>query len=165
MDDSVRDNIGRITCRDCQFFSVRADLDGEESRCKRLDHKKIKFYKPWFKSYYCGETNPQICRDFSPNGFYKYLKENWTDFDDWVGEIPENQCIALVLNDDFSIMYHVRYKDFANNTFLDADGNLKWVNRLYYKQRKKSERFPTGYELVTETPPTEDIGQNGEVAE
>lgn len=150
MTDEIRDNIGRITCIDCQYYNANADLDRVESTCKRLDHKRIKFYKPWFMSYHCGEQNTKICRDFIPNGVYKYLKEHWTDFNDWIGEISERETVALVLDDDFSVMYCVRYKDFAESTFLDEDGNLEWVEKVSCKRRKVSEKNPIGYELVHE---------------
>ena len=149
--NSIKDNIGCVRCGDCKWFHVKADLEGFESTCKRLDHKKYRFVKSCFRSYDCGAFNQQICRDFEPDGLYKYLAEHWTSFDDWVGEISEKTKIGIVIDGNDSIHYYVKYKDFADGTFLDADGNLKWVERCFYK-RCSYDKSPIGYVLVHETP-------------
>lgn len=151
MNEEIRENIGLVRCGDCKWFNVKADLDGVESTCKRLDHKKYQFARPYFKSYDCGQFVTAICRDFIPNGLYKYLKEHWTNFDDWIGDISENSKIGLVINGDISVRYYVRYKDFADGTFIDADGNLKWVERCFYNKCSK-DKNPIGYILVHEKP-------------
>lgn len=150
MDESVRDNIGCIMCGDCKWFNCNADR--VISTCKRLDHKKYQFAKPWFKSYDCGQFIQQICRDFQPSTIYKYLFENWTDFDDFVGEILDNETVSIVIDGDCSIRYKVRYKDFADGSFIDEKGNLKWIEKCYYKKCKVTEKNPIGYILVHETP-------------
>ena len=50
-------------CQDCKYFKINADI--EESLCKRIDHKKVRFHKNPFSSYHCGEHHI-ICRDFEP---------------------------------------------------------------------------------------------------
>ena len=149
MDESVRDNIGCIMCGNCKWFNCNADR--AESICKRLDHKIYQFAKSWFKSYDCGQFIQRICRDFEPSEIYKYLYEHWTNFDDFIGEIPENEVVPIVINGDQSIRYNVRYKDFADGTFIDEHGQLKWIERHYYKKCKSTEQNPVGYILVHET--------------
>lgn len=150
MDEAVKDNIGCVMCGNCRWFNCNADRI--ESTCKRLDHKKYQFAKPWFKSYDCGQFTQQICRDFQPSSVYKYLFEHWTNFDDFVGEILDNETVSLVIDGDHSIRYKVRYKDFADGLFIDKNGKLKWTEKSYYKKCKITEQNPIGYILVHETP-------------
>lgn len=150
MDEVVRENIGCVMCGRCRWFNCNADRI--ESTCKRLDHKKYQFAKPWFKSYDCGQFTQQICRDFQPSSVYKYLFEHWTNFDDFIGEISENETVSLIIDGDNSIWYKIRYKDFANGTFIDENGQLKWIEKSYYKMCKKTEQNPIGYILIHETP-------------
>lgn len=75
------------------------------------------------------------------------MKEHWISWEDyWSGEEPTGK-MWLILDDDKSVRYAVRREDFSDGTFLDADGNLKWIEKEYYKQSRKS---PTGYILVHE---------------
>lgn len=139
----------RLEHGECVHFKV--DADRNESTCKRLDHKHIKFWKPYFKSYDCGQFMGNVCRDFEPRKeSVPWLYNHWQGWDDyWDGEEPKpNETIPLVLDGNFSVMYHVLKTDFINNTFLNDDGSLKWIKRQYYKRSRKS---PIGYELVTET--------------
>lgn len=48
----------------------------------------------------------------------------------------ENVTIPFTLNGDTSIRYYVRYLDFYNNTFLNPDGTLKWIYKIYYKKAR-----------------------------
>lgn len=124
-------------------------MDNVESTCRRLDHKKYKFMKLFFESYNCGQFNQQICRDFEPSCLYKYLHDHWTNFDDWIGNISEKETVALVVNDDNSVKYLIKYKDFADGTFISENGQLKWIERYFYK---KSTKVPIGYVLAHEFP-------------
>lgn len=142
-----------MRCGECIYFKVNADLNGIESTCKRLDHKKLRFAVPWFKTYDCGQFNGCVCRDFEPAKWCKYLYENWSSFDDYFREILDRKTVDLVIDGNLSIRYQIRYIDFVNNTFLDKEGNLKWIKRYFYKRVKVSEENPTGYKLVYEKNP------------
>ena len=75
------------------------------------------------------------------------MKDHWKGWNDyWEGEEPSG-TISFILDDDTSIRYKVPRKDFVNGTFLDSEGNLKWVEKEYYKRSRKS---PIGYVLIHE---------------
>ena len=137
-----------IKCEECIYYNSIADLDGVESSCKRLDHKHIRFYTPWFKSYDC---NGCICSEFKPQKWIKWLYNHWKP--EFNVAPSKNKTITLVLDKNRDIGYVVRYIDFFNGDFLNEDGTLKWVYKWYYVRTKKS---PTGYECLREYP-------NGEI--
>ena len=134
-----------LQCGQCKYFRVGADR--EASICKRIDHKHIKFATPWFKSYDCGQFAGNVCRDFEPSDTIPWLKEHWRGWDDyWDGESILGK-VWLILDDDKSVRYAVLKTDFVNNTFLNEDGSLKWVEKEYYK---RSRQTPIGYLLIHE---------------
>ena len=113
-----------LQCGQCKHFKV--DADRTVSTCKRIDHKHIKFAFPYFKSYDCGQFSPFVCKDFEPSDTCPWLKEHWKGWNDyWEGEEPSG-TIGFILNDQ---------------------GNLKWIEKEYYKQSRKS---PIGYVLIHE---------------
>lgn len=148
INEDIKENIEYVMCGYCKWFKVNADR--VESICKRLDHKKYQFTKPWFRCYDCGQFNKKICNDFEPAKLWKYLFKHWTSFDDFIGEISENEIVSLTINGDNSIWYKVKYKDFANGTFIDEKGELKWIEKCYFKKCKVTEKNPIGYILVRE---------------
>ena len=160
MNEELREACPHISCGQCIWFTPTANMDWVESSCKRLDHKKYQFAVPWFKSYDCGQYGGICCRDFSPRKDSVYLYNHWKGFDDYFGEIKDTSAeiildnlrstkglIGLCVDKDQSVQYYVKSTDFINNTFLDEEGNLKWIKRCYYKQTRKS---PLGYELIYE---------------
>lgn len=88
-----------------------------------------------------------MCRDFIPSPGCKWLYDHWTNFDSWVGKISDKETISLVIDGDVKVRYKIQYIDFVNNTFLTADGELKWIEKEYYKMKRNS---ITGYILVRE---------------
>lgn len=48
----------------------------------------------------------------------------------------ENATIPFTLDGDTSVWYYVKYLDFYNNIFLNPDGTLKWVYKMYYKKTR-----------------------------
>ena len=146
----LREDCPCLQCGHCKFFNVRADMPNVQSTCKRVDHKHIKFAKPWFKSYDCGQFHGYICKDFEPSPTYVYLYVHWLSYLDYFKRDPDDSgLLGLVLDDNFDVDYYVKTKDFVNNTFLNPDGTLKWVKKMYYKRSKES---PFGYRLVNEYP-------------
>ena len=134
-----------LQCGQCKWFKV--DADRTTSTCKRIDHKHIRFAFPWFKSYDCGQFAPFVCKDFEPSDTCPWLKDHWKGWDDyWQGEEPSG-TISFILDGDTSIRYKVSRKDFVDGTFLDPEGNLKWIEKEYYKQSRKSS---IGYVLIHE---------------
>lgn len=142
-----------LQCGQCAFFKVDADMDGIDNICKRLDHKKYRFAVPWFKSYDCGQFTSNVCRDFVPAKWCLYLYEHWVSFDDYFGDISDKGTVSLVIDGDTSVRYMVKRIDFINGEFLDAAGNLKRIQKCYYKRVKVSPEHPTGYILVYEKNP------------
>ena len=140
-----------LGCGDCKFCDPKGDLDGVKSPCKRIDHKHIQFSVPWFKSYDCGQRSGGICNDFEPKEWKLWLYRHWKpEFKDktkgkQLSSIP--RTVDLCLDKDQSIVYKVKAEDFFYNTFLDENGNLKWIEKMYYKRSRKS---PIGYELIHE---------------
>lgn len=149
---SIQEEWPCLQHRHCKYFKVNADR--EESTCKRIDHKHIKFAKPYFKSYDCGQFQAGVCKDFTPAKVWKWLYKNWTSYEDYFGKdfVPKG-TIALCVNDDSSTRYHVKFYDFVNNCFMDKDGNPNWVYKQYYKRTKTTEENPIGYILTTEENP------------
>ena len=89
-------------CQDCKYFKINADR--EESLCKRIDHKKVKFYKSPFSSYHCGEHHI-ICHDFEPKHPEYADFQNWNGIDDYLntfieswhnGKVPLNVTLSFV---------------------------------------------------------------------
>lgn len=143
--EDVRDAFPALGCGLCKFFKVNADR--EESLCKRLDHKQIRFYHPWFKSYDCGQFSQNLCADFKPNfSAVPALEKIWCGVDAYVGNIPEAGTTALYLGGDTNVQYKVRTKDFYDGSFMNGD-SIRCVEKSYYKIDRKS---TTGYRLVRE---------------
>lgn len=134
--EKLRDEFNYIGCGLCKHFRVRADLDGVASTCKRLDHKKVRFYAPWFVCYACGDQYDYLCNDFEP-AFDRApaLKSLWTGVDDYVGSIPDSARIPLTLKRDPENIYYVRASDFYDGSFIQ-DGNLRVIAITTFKPTK-----------------------------
>lgn len=139
-----------LTCGQCKYFQVDADLENKKSICKRIDHKHIKFAKPWFKSYDCGQTWGTPCRDFQPADWCIWLKKHWVSYDDYCQDREPKGTVCFCVDNDFSVRYAVKTEDFVDGKMFDENGNLKWIGKMYYAQRRDKKKFPTGYELVYE---------------
>lgn len=143
------DTCPNLGCRNCKFWNINADRN--DSICKRFDHKQIKVFTPYFKSYTCGE-NHVICADFEPkHPEYADMKE-WTNFEDfwkvyqkvWLTDC-EKRGIAVTLNGDTKVMYIVPLERFLYGTMIE-DGRLMAIKKKYYKQTRSG----FGYKLITE---------------
>ena len=153
-DGYVYDNYINLGCGSCRYFQCDAERR-DCTTCKRIDHKHFKFGKPWFKSYDCGQQSAITCADFEPKESCKWLCDNWVSIDDYMSDYEliegksylDNKFITICIDDDFSVRYYIRRKDFHYNTFVNADGTLKWIKRCYYKQSRKS---TIGYKLIWE---------------
>lgn len=140
-----------LHCGDCKYFNINGDR--EPSPCKKINHKAVKFYKPWFKSYDCG-MNHLVCGEFEPkHPEYADIKDKWTNFADfwkvyekvWLTNCERNG-IPFVLNDDFDVMYYVPLETFLYGKVVE-DGILKATRKSYLRQSRAS---PTGYNRITE---------------
>lgn len=149
MKEIFEENWCCLQCGQCKYFKVNADMEGVESTCKRLDHKHLKFAKPWFKSYDCGQFVGRVCKEFEPADYCVWLKKHWVSYDDYHQDdiIGDDAKSYFCLDNDFSVRYGVLTKDFVDGTMFDDNGDLKWVEKVYYKRSKSS---PIGYELVHE---------------
>lgn len=148
------DSCPHFMCWDCKFF--RNDADRAESLCPRLNHKNLKWAKPWFKSYDCGEHHI-ICNAFKPKHPEYADFKDWTNFDDywaiyqkaWLPKALKYSTVSFILNDDFEVRYKVPLQLFIDGTHI-IDGVLQATEKNYYKRCKKSDEHPTGYVLVRE---------------
>ena len=140
----------RVSCGQCIYFKVNADLPHVTSMCKRLDHKHLQFALPWFKSYDCGKGWGGICREFEPDAMlHPDLAKNWQGYD---ARFPEGQkgLMGIIADGDTSVRYMVEKEKFADGSFLLADGNLDYVEKMYYRRCKPDAAHPLGYMLVHE---------------
>lgn len=148
-------DVGNYHCGNCKYFNVKADLEGVESTCKRIDHKKVKFYKPWFKSYDCNQHNGIICSDFIPADWCVSAVKEWRGFEEywenyveqWLPYRDTNTFVSFFVNGDTETAYRVRLMDFVNGTMIEK-GILKAFEKMYYKRDRNPNGF--GYKLVHE---------------
>lgn len=132
------DTCPHVGCKDCAYFKVNADLNGIESICKRIDHKKVKFAIPRFKSYDCGCFHIP-CGDFIPKHPEHADFKDWTNFNDfwkvyvetWLPYGNENITVAFTINGDTSVRYHVPLSKFIDGTMI-IDGVLQAIEKTYY---------------------------------
>ncbi len=128
------DTVPNLDCGHCKHFNVKADLPGEVSSCKRIDHKTIKFYTPWFKCYDCG-MHHMICSDFEPR------HPEYADFRDWEGfdeafpvwmdawlPYRKKTDIGFILNGDRTTVYYVPFDTFVYGPLV-VDGMLQTTGK------------------------------------
>lgn len=148
MCNSLRDDFSNLTCGMCKHFKVDAEQTNVVSTCKRIDHKHLRFWHPYFKSYDCGQFGSHVCNEFEPATWIKNLYERWEGWDAyWGDEDPYGKKrVGLYIDGNREVMYIVPYKDFAEGTFVEG-GYLKWTEKKYMVQARSS---PIGYKLITE---------------
>jgi len=154
LSDLEKDERERYCCGSCKYFNIRSDMDNVISSCKRIDHKRVQFYRPWFKSYDCNQFSGTVCSDFEPADWCIYAKKHWNGFDNYWKSYKkywnpnaETDSISFFLDKNTDVGYKVKLTDFVFNTMYNEDGSLKAFEKFYYKTIKKS---PTGYELIHE---------------
>jgi hypothetical protein len=140
------------------FYKPNADMQSVVNICKRIDHKKIKFAVPWFKSYDCDFGT--VCSDFKPSDWQTALCKEWKDLggfegwfsfwvEQWLSYQKIDKNIYFVLNGDISIRYGVPMLDYIYGNMIDKN-ILKANEKVYYKRHKVSDKYPIGYELIHE---------------
>lgn len=141
------DTIPHLRCQQCEFFDIKADQEGHESKCKRIDHKKVKFFKNPFSSYHCGECHCP-CSDFQPaHPEYADFRE-WVDMEDawpvfrdaWGYEI--RNYLTFHVNGDYDTDYLVPFDLFYDGGMIE-DGILK----ADYKQTAVRDKVQYGVQL------------------
>lgn len=150
------DTCPNLECRSCKFFRINADFDSVDSVCKRIDHKKVRFAEPWFKSYDCGYSHC-ICSNFVPANPDHADFDEWTCFDDywkvyvkaWLPYENENAIVGFTLGSDTSVRYIVPLMSFINGSMIEGS-TLNAVERKRYIKHRVSEKHPFGYELRRE---------------
>ena len=146
---TTNENWLRLECGQCKYFKVNADMENVESTCKRLDHKHLRFAKKIFKSYDCGQWQTNTCADFEPNNGVLWLVKHWNEVKNQIIHYKDNDVIMLNIDGNADVRYAISAIEFYNNTFINADGSLRWLYKYYYKQCRSS---TTGYKLVIEYP-------------
>ena len=145
MTEEEREEWPALQHGDCIHFSVNSDR--EESTCRRLDHKHLIFAQSPFKAYDCGQMQGLVCKEFEPKKICRWLYEHWDGIYGYFGEdFKLKGLVWLIVDGDESVRYGVAYEDFWDGTFLNPDGTLKWVEKMYYRRTKKE----FGYKLVRE---------------
>lgn len=159
-DEFRADEMYSLRCYECRYHKCDAERDGVESTCKRIDHKTIRFYTPWFRSYDCG-TQHLICRDFEPDLFRWPRGDGiWKGYDDyralmketgeaWASDNRESVSKRLwfrLSDDGFKTIYEVDTEDFINGTMIQ-DGYLRARRRIRCKPSRDS---VTGYRWIYE---------------
>lgn len=135
-----------LYCRDCKFF-------GE--KCKRVDHKGVKFHKSPIVSYHYGEYSIP-CHDFEPaHPDYADFKD-WNGIDDiwpvfvdtWLqGKTPE--YVIFHLGDDFDNDYEVPFDLFFNGGMI-KDGVLMAAKKMYYVFPETNDSGKLLFKIVAE---------------
>lgn len=139
----------RLECRECKHFNAKADMNGVESTCKRLDHKHLRFAKKIFQSYDCGCHDTHTCSDFEPDEKkVPWLYNHWNEVKEQIIPYGEFETIELNVDGNTDVRYVIWANDFYNNTFINKDGSLKWVYKYYQVPSRSS---VTHYDIVYET--------------
>lgn len=134
-------------CRDC----------GRHLGCKRhesLWKHQVQRTHPFFTRF----TSTFPCCDFFPSELHVFdLKNYWTDFETWYAdwleewqngmskEAFENRKIGFYLNNDESVWYYTRLRDWIYGTLFDGD-----ILRAFEKEYYKRTRDFWGYKLIRE---------------
>lgn len=112
-------------CQDCKYFKINADR--EESLCKRIDHKKVRFHKNPFSSYHCGEHHI-ICRDFEPKHPEYADFKTWEGVDDYWNTYIESwhngktpKTLTFHVGGDYSIDYIVPFELFFYGGMIEGN--------------------------------------------
>lgn len=132
-----------VFCGECARYKVNADMDGVESSCARLDHKRIRFCKKAFLAYDCGRLSSNICRDFVPSPLSPHLQSIWKDYDSYEPFLPRDE-VALEDSSFPGVIFFVSQSAFADGGFLADDGSIRWTRKQYYKARQLWTEFPDG---------------------
>ena len=140
-------------CGDCKHYKHPYDGGCQ----KRIDHKRVKFAKPWFKSYDGNQHSGNPCSDFVPSALHVCGLRRWTTFDDywllyvrdWLPYSNTDVLTYFTIGDDTSIRYGVRLLDFVYGNMFDG-AILKAVEKMYYKRRNRTKENSFGYELIRE---------------
>lgn len=149
------DTCPHVMCQHCLYYNIRADLESEQSTCKRIDHKRVKFADPWFASYTCGQYHLPCC-DFTPKHPEYADFKGWTGFTDfwpvfvkaWLPYENENITLPFILNGNKEVRYYVPLRRFLYGTMISG-GILHAVEKTYYK-RGKVEHGVQLYDLIHE---------------
>ena len=140
----------RLECGECKWFNVRADMEGVESTCKRLDHKHLRFAKKIFKSYDCGQFDTNTCADFKPDEKkVPWLYNHWDKVKEQIIPYKSNHAVSLNIDGDTSVKWAVKAIEFYDGTFLNPDGSLRWVYKYYSVPCRTS---PSKYKTLYEFP-------------
>ena len=149
----IDDSCARFCCGNCEHYKHPYDGGCQ----KRIDHKRVKFAKPWFKSYDGNQHRGTPCSDFVPSALNVCESKRWTTFDDywllyvrdWLPYSNTEVLTYFTLGDDTSIRYGVRLLDFVYGNMFDG-AILKAVEKMYYKRRNRTKENSFGYELIRE---------------
>lgn len=145
----------RIMCRHCKYW--RCDADRNASLCKRLDHKRIQFYRPWFASYDCG-ANHLICADFEPSNPSHAMYKDWEGFEDywrafkiaWLTKSISRDGAPLTVDGNREVTYYVPLQVFLYGPLVTG-GKLQ-ATKKDYQVRDKVDRgiqlYKTVYEAI-----------------
>lgn len=152
------DDCPNFMCIHCSKWCVNADR--KNGSCPKLDHKKVKFYKPYFKCYDCG-MHHIICSQFTPRNPDHPDFQNWTNFDEywkvyeqaWLTSTTKTRGVPFVLDDNYDIMYFVPLETWLYGEIVQ-NGVLMATTRAYHKQKITDgwTHYPMVYEEINGVP-------------
>lgn len=143
------DNVPNLHCGSCKNYRSCGEY------CKRrIDHKNIKYAKPWFKCYDANQFSGVICSEFKPSTSFPWLVEHWNGFQEywqlfveaWLPYKNTNKLIWFTIGENESVWYGMPLLDYVYGNMYNEDGTPKFVKKMYYKQT----RTGFGYKLITE---------------
>lgn len=130
--------VNNLRCSDCK----------RSKDCPNLLNKRISLAKPTFLC----QATCYPCLKFQPTSEL-YEEETidmniwWQEFErQWLPKPISSSTVALNIDGDTNVLYHVRLSDWIDGTIFDGE-KLKVTYKTYYKQTRKH----CGYELVKET--------------
>lgn len=130
----------KIGCGNCKHWKSLVSNSNRCSTCKRIDGRKVKFYKPWFLEV--PDPNHIPCRDFEPLKSNKTLCKNWVDFDTYFDKYLyywrpvknyETATIKFEIMGYDSQRFFVKLKDFVEGNLWRPDGKFNVTGRISYK--------------------------------
>lgn len=152
----------RIGCRDCIYWTNKY---GVKPCQHRIDHEIVKVHYPSFATCYDNELGRFCpCSDFEPNPSRKYLYEHWEGFDAYIeGYKTTWGKNGRMFYDGITWLHTGNLYDFDTpeygvptydlvfgHPYNPETGWLKATKKRYCVRHKKSDKYPTGSEIITE---------------
>jgi len=148
------DNCPNFSCCCCAKWKI--DAERNECICPKLDHKKVKFYIPYFKCYDCG-MHHVICGEFVPKYPHYADFKDWTNFEDywkvyekaWLTDGMKNRGIGFTVDGDGEKIFFVPLETWLYGEVV-KDGILQATTMGYHVRKiiNGVTHYPMMYEVI-----------------